>query len=119
MKTSENSIIVQNVNSIDQIEHQTIITEDGRAIDLDQKHFDIIDEDGHIVFDADGKVLASIAKEELTYENFDSIQNAILTWFEDNIELYSSLTEEDVQTGEANNYDIQLLILKGATIDRE
>ena len=67
---SENSVIVQNVNSVNQIEHQTILTEDGRAIDLDQKHFDIIDEDGHIVFDADGEVLVSIAKEQLTYGNF-------------------------------------------------
>lgn len=70
MKKSENSIIVQNVSSVDQIAHQTIITEDGRTIDLDKKYFDIIDEDGHIVFDADGEVLVSIAKEQLTYRNF-------------------------------------------------
>lgn len=83
MKTSENSIIVQNVSSLDQIEHQTIITEDGRSIDLDQKHFEIIDEDGHIVFDADGEILISIAKDQLTYGNFirtyrESSKNAML-----------------------------------------
>ena len=70
IKTSENSVIVQNVSSIDQIEHQTIITEDGRSIDLDQKHFEVIDEDGHIVFDADGEIIVSIAKDKLTYGNF-------------------------------------------------
>ena len=70
IKTSENSVIVQNVSSIDQIEHQTIITEDGKSIDLDQKHFEIIDEDGHIVFDADGEMIVSIAKDKLTYVNF-------------------------------------------------
>lgn len=70
MDKFENSIIVQNVSSVDQIENQTILTEDGRTIDLDQKHFEIIDEDGHIVFDADGEVLVSIAKDQLTYGNF-------------------------------------------------
>lgn len=70
MKSSENSVIVQSVSSVDQIEHQTIITEDGRSIDLDQKHFEIIDEDGHIVFDSDGETLISIAKDQLTYGNF-------------------------------------------------
>jgi hypothetical protein len=67
---SEKSIIVQNVTSVDQIEHQTIISEDGRTIDLDQKHFNIIDSDGHIVFDADGEVIISIAKNQLNYEAF-------------------------------------------------
>ena len=80
---SEKSIIVQNVTSVDQIEHQTIILEDGRTIDLDQKHFNIIDSDGHIVFDADGQILISIAKDQLTYGNFirtyrESSKEAIL-----------------------------------------
>ena len=83
MDNSEKSVIVQNVNSIGQIEHQTIMTEDGRLIDLDQKHFDIIDEDGHIVFDSDGEIIASMAKEQLNYGAFirtyrESSKKAIL-----------------------------------------
>ena len=83
MDNSEKSVIVQSVNSIDQIEHQTIMTEDGRLIDLDQKHFDIIDEDGHIVFDSDGEIIASMAKEQLNYGAFirtysESSKKAIL-----------------------------------------
>ena len=66
----ENSKIVQNVTSVDQINHQLILTEDGRTIDLDMKHFNIIDENGQIEFDADGETLISIAKDQLTYENF-------------------------------------------------
>ena len=70
-KTNEEpSIIAQNVTSIDQIEHQLILTEDGRSIDLDEKHFDIIDENGRIEFDADGKIIMSVAKEQLTGETF-------------------------------------------------
>ncbi|SDB55427.1 Initiator Replication protein [Pseudobutyrivibrio sp. YE44] len=67
---SETSIIAQGSSIVDQIEHQTILTEDGRTIDLDQKHFNIVDENGRIEFDADGLVIASIAKEKLTYGNF-------------------------------------------------
>lgn len=66
----ESSIIAQNVTSVDQIEHQLILTEDGRSIDLDEKHFDIIDENGRIEFDADGKIIMSVAKEQLTGETF-------------------------------------------------
>ncbi len=67
---SERSVIARNTSFVDQIEHQTLLTEDGRTIDLDQKHFNIIDENGKIEFDADGLVIASIAKEKLTYGNF-------------------------------------------------
>ena len=66
----ENSKIAQNVTTADQVNHQLILTEDGRTIDLDQKHFSIVDEDGRIEFDADGEVLMSIAKDQLTYGNF-------------------------------------------------
>ncbi len=66
----ETSEIARNIHTADQIEHQTIMTEDGRTIDLDQKHFKIIDENGRIEFDADGEVLISIAKDQLTYGNF-------------------------------------------------
>ncbi len=66
----ETSLIAKGVSTVNQVEHQTIITEDGRTIDLDQKHFKIIDENGRIEFDADGEVLISIAKDQLTYGNF-------------------------------------------------
>ncbi|MCR5607161.1 MAG: RepB family plasmid replication initiator protein [Treponema sp.] len=66
----EKSVIADSVSTSDQIEHQTVILEDGRTIDLDTKHFDIVDSDGRIVFDAEGQAIASIAKDELTYGNF-------------------------------------------------
>lgn len=66
----EDSKIAQNVSFVDQIDHQTVITEDGRTIDLDKKHFNIVDENGRIEFDADGEILVSIAKDQLTYGNF-------------------------------------------------
>lgn len=56
---------------------------------------------------------------EFEYTDFNDIQDEIINWFEDKIELYSSLTEEDVQqAAEENGWDFQLLILKDATIDR-
>jgi hypothetical protein len=66
----EPSVIAQNATTIDQIKHQLILTEDGRTIDLDEKHFDIIDENGRIEFDADGEIIMSVAKEQLTGETF-------------------------------------------------
>ena len=77
------SEIANTVSLVDQTPHQTIVTEDGQIIDLEEKHFSIIDEDGRIEFDADGQTLISIAKEELTYGNFiktykDSSKQAML-----------------------------------------
>ncbi len=64
------SKIAQEVSFADQVPHQTIVTEDGRFIVLEEKHFKIIDEDGRIEFDEDGHTLMSIAKEQLTGETF-------------------------------------------------
>ena len=66
----EESIIAKGVTSIDQVSHQLILSEDGRTIDLDEKHFEIVDENGRIEFDADGEKIISIAKDQLTYGNF-------------------------------------------------
>ncbi len=67
---SENSQIAKEVTFVDQIQHQLVLSEDGRTIDLEKKHFNIIDENGRIEFDADGEIIVSVAKDQLTYENF-------------------------------------------------
>ena len=66
----EKSSIAKNASFTDQVHHQMLITEDGRSIDLEKKHFEINEEKGTITLDADGKLIASIAKESLTYKNF-------------------------------------------------
>lgn len=68
--SGEKSQIADSVSFADQVQNQMIITEDGRAIDLEKKHFNVIDENGRVSLDADGEIIASIAKEGLTYRNF-------------------------------------------------
>ena len=68
--SKENSTIAKNTSNVDQIPHQTILTEDGRTIDLDQKHYHYNELTRKIEFDEDGKVIAELAKEKLTYGDF-------------------------------------------------
>lgn len=78
----EKSTIAQSITSSDQVPHQTVITEDGRSIDLDQKHF-TVGAQGKNVFDEDGKTIAELAKKKFTYVDFikkadESAQEALV-----------------------------------------
>jgi len=55
----------------------------------------------------------------LFYENFADIPNDIIAWFQNVIETYSAITEEEAMANEEGIYDMQLFILKNAVLDEE